>query len=189
MDVTIDKIKEAVAQAVDTGTHINIASATEKIAKKLGLNEQWIEYTHIEFRNKMHEIAYKKTPYNDRILFLPHCMKNSEKCKAQYGSEGLKCLKCGSCKIGIIVSKAEELGYKGVFVCPGGSIVLEIVNRYKPKAILGVCCYKEAILAFDSLKDLKDIKVAPQAVLLTRKGCIDTDVNLEEVFEKLTLKE
>ncbi|MCX8190410.1 MAG: DUF116 domain-containing protein [Candidatus Diapherotrites archaeon] len=186
MENTVEKIKEAVSKAFDTGTHLNIAKATEKIAKKLGLSERWVEYTHIEFRNKMNEIAYKKVPYNERLLFLPHCMRNATRCKAIYDSEGLQCVCCNECKIGSIKAIAKELGYKGIFVCPGGSIVLELVNRYKPKAVLGVCCYKEAMIAFDVLKD---IGVAPQAVLLSRAGCINTEVNTEEVIEKLLLKE
>lgn len=182
----VEKIKESVSKALDTGTHLNIAKATEKIARKLGLSERWVEYTHIEFRNKMNEIAYKKVPYNERLLFLPHCMRSSTKCKAPYSAEGLQCLSCNECKIASIKAKAEELGYKGVFVCPGGSIVLELVNKYKPKAVLGVCCYKEAIIAFDSLKE---VGIAPQAVLLSRAGCVNTEVNVDEVIEKLMLKE
>lgn len=186
MDSTSEKIKEAVARAVDSGAHINIAKATNAIAKKLGLNQRWIEYTHIEFRNKMHELAYKKTPYSERLLFLPHCLRNLKECSAQYNEEGLQCTECGKCKISIIKSEAKKLGYAGIFVCPGGSMVIELIKKYKPKAVLGVCCYKEAILAFDSLKETK---IAPQAVLLTRAGCIDTDVNVDEVLEKMKLIE
>lgn len=65
-------------------------------------------------------------------------------------------------------------------------MVLKLIKKYKPKAVLGVCCYKEAILAFDSLKETK---VIPQAVLLTKTGCIDTDVNVDEVIEKMKMIE
>jgi hypothetical protein len=179
-----EKIKEAVAKAIDSGAHLNIANASEAIAKKLGLSERWIEYTHVEFRNKLNEIAYKRTPYKERILFLPHCLRNSKECKASYNEEGLQCTECGKCKIAAMIKEAKKLGYKGVFVCPGGSIVIELIKKYQPKAVLGVCCYKEAMLAFDSLRGTK---VAPQAVLLTRAGCINTDVNVDEVIEKMRL--
>lgn len=181
-----ERIKEAVANAIDSGAHLNIAKASEKIAKKLGLSEKWIEYTHVEFRNKLNESAYKKTPYKERLLLLPHCLRNSKECKASYGEEGLKCLECGKCKIDPLVKEAKKLGYKGVFILPGGSMVLKLIKKYKPKAVLGVCCYKEAILAFDSLKETK---VIPQAVLLTKTGCIDTDVNVDEVIEKMKMIE
>ncbi|MCD6247632.1 MAG: DUF116 domain-containing protein [Candidatus Diapherotrites archaeon] len=184
MDEIREKIKEAVAKAIDSGTHINFATASEAIAKKLGLSERWIEYTHVEFRNKLNEMAYKRTPYKERVLLLPHCLRNSKECKAPYTDEGLQCTECGKCKIDPLIKEAKKLGYKGAFVCPGGSIVMELIKKYRPKAVLGVCCYKEAILAFDSLKGTK---VAPQAVLLTRAGCIDTDVNVDEVIEKMRL--
>jgi len=186
MESIREKIKAAVAKAIDSGAHLNAAEASAIIAKKLGLSERWVEFTHVEFRNKMHELAYRKTPYNKRLLFLPHCLRNSKECKANYNEEGLQCLGCGKCKISVLKNEAEKLGYAGVFVCPGGSIVLELINKYKPQAVLGVCCYKEAILAFDSLKDTN---VAPQAVLLTRAGCINTDVNVDEVIEKMRLSD
>ena len=179
-----EKIRDAVASAIDSGAHINFAAASETIAKKLGLSERWIEYTHVEFRNKLNESAYKKTPYKNRILFLPHCLRNSKECKAPYNDEGLQCTECGKCKIDPLVKEAKKLKYGGVFVVPGESMVLKLIEKYRPKAVLGVACYKETMLAFDSLNGTG---VTPQAVLLTRAGCINTDVNIDEVIEKMRL--
>ncbi|GEM_PF-778773 len=181
-----EKIKESIAEMLDSGTHISIASTTEKIAKKLGLNERLVHYTHIELRNKMYEWKYKKTPVEKRILFLPHCLRHPRKCKAKYNSEGLQCEKCGNCKIKKLVELAEKSGWQGVFVCPGGSMVKELVKKYKPQAVLGVCCYNEAKMAFENFKNSS---VAPQAVLLLRDGCVNTDVNIDEVREKMELIE
>ncbi len=179
-----EKIQESVADLIDTGTHIDVADATEFIAKKLGLRDRWINYTHVEFRNKFNEIGYKRVPVKERFLFLPHCLKNSKECKADYGEDGLICKRCGKCQISELIGLAEETGFKKTFVAPGGSMVLKLIDKYKPEAVLGVCCYNEAQLAFDKLKGKT---IYPQAVLLLKDGCADTRVNIEEVREKMML--
>ena len=63
-------------------------------------------------------------------------------------------------------------------------MVKKLVEKHKPKATIGVCCFHEATMAFDMLKGKK---VAPQVVLLLRDGCKDTLVNLPLLEEKLKL--
>lgn len=184
MDGITAKIKEHVARLVDKTTHLDVAETTEAIAKKLGLNERLVNYTHIELRNKLNEYGYKRVPFNERALFLPHCLRDSKECKAKYDEEGLHCKRCGKCQINELIDLAEEMDYEKVFVCPGGSMVQKLVKKYNPKAILGVCCYDEANMAFDKLRGTN---VAPQAVLLLYDGCKDTKANIAEVKEKMSL--
>ncbi|MDD5148040.1 MAG: DUF116 domain-containing protein [Candidatus ainarchaeum sp.] len=183
-DGLTSKIRASISKLIDSGAHLDASKATEVIGKKLGLSERMINYTHIEIRNTLNEFDFKKTPYNERILFLPHCLKHSEKCIAKYNGDGLKCMDCGACQTSEIKKIAENLGYKGVFITPGGSMIKKIIAKYKPKAVLGVCCYEEANLAFD---ELKGKKVAPQAVLLLRDGCRNTLANIEEIREKMAM--
>jgi hypothetical protein len=180
-----DRIKEHIARLVDKTTHLDVAETTQGIAKKFGLNERLVNYTHIELRNKLNEYGYKRVPFEKRALFLPHCLKNSKECKAEYNDDGLQCQKCGKCQILELVSMAQEAGFGNVFVCPGGSMVKKLVKKYKPQAILGVCCYDEANMAFDAFQNTN---ISPQAALLLYDGCKDTKANLEEVKEKMRLK-
>ena len=184
MAKTTSKIKEAVAEAIDRTTHLDVARATQAIAKRLGLNERLINYTHIELRNKLNEYGFKASRYSDRILFLPHCLRDSKRCKAKYNEEGLQCMRCGKCDIDKLISIAEELGYAKAFVAPGGSMVQKLVEKYRPKATLGVCCYNEANLAFDAFRGTR---IHSQACLLLNDGCKDTKANLAEVKEKMQL--
>ncbi len=179
-----DRIKEAAAETLDRTTHLDVARATQAIAKKLGLNDRLINYTHIELRNKLNEYGFKSTPYNKRVLFLPHCMRNSRECKASYSEEGLQCKRCGKCDIAKLVEIAEELGYKNVFVVPGGSMVQKIIKKHKPEATVGVCCYHEANLAFDQLRGTG---IHAQVALLLQDGCKDTKTNVVEAKEKMEL--
>jgi hypothetical protein len=178
------KIKERIARLVDKTAHLDVAATTEGIARKFGLNERLVNYTHIELRNKLNEYGYKRVHYGDRILFLPQCLRNSRECKAKYGEEGLQCMRCGKCQINELIGMAEEAGYGHVFICPGGSMVQKLVRKYKPRAVLGVCCYDEANMAFDKLQGTG---ISPQAVLLLYDGCKDTKANIAEVREKMDL--
>jgi len=182
----IEKIRASVGSLVDSGVHINAAKASEKIAKKLGLSERMVQYTHVALRNAVYEPQFKETPYKKRVLFLPHCVRSSKKCKAKYNSFGLECKNCGACDLCKAKKIAEKLGYKKVFIVPGGSMVRKILEKYKPKASIGVCCFNEALLAYELTRDLK---VTPQVVLLLKDGCKDTKINLPELKEKLELIE
>jgi uncharacterized protein len=181
---TYQKIRGAIGKTIDSGTHLNFAKATENIAKKFGLSESMIQYTHIELRNTVYEPEFKKIPFKDRILFLPHCARNSKKCKASHNEEGLECKHCGSCDIDKAIKLAKKIGYKKVFIVPGGSIVKKLLKKYKPKAAIGVCCFDEALLSFDMLKGTG---IVPQVVLLLKDGCKDTIINMPLLEEKMTL--
>ncbi len=179
------KIRSAVGKLVDSGAHLNVANATENIAKKLGLSETMVQYTHIELRNSVYEPEFRKVPFKKRILFLPHCARNSEKCKATSNREGFECKSCGACGICEAKKIAEDLGYKKIFIVPGGSMVKKLLLKYKPRASVGVCCFDEALLAFDMLKGTK---IIPQVVLLLKDGCKDTIINIPLLEEKLSQK-
>ena len=178
------RIKEHVGKLVDKTTHLDVAETTQSIAKTIGLSERLVNYTHIELRNKLNEYGYKRVQFEKRALFIPHCLRNSKECKAPYGEDGLECQRCGKCQISELIGLAEEMGYGNIFVCPGGSMVKKLVKKYKPKAILGVCCYDEANMAFDAMQGTG---IAPQAVLLLQDGCRDTKANIVEVREKMAL--
>jgi len=178
------RIKEAVAETIDRTTHLDVAKATQAIAKKFGLNDRLINYTHIELRNKLNEYGFKSTPYSKRILFLPHCLRHSKECKAVQGEEGLECKRCGKCNIDRLIGIAEELGYTNTFVAPGGSMVQKLIAKHRPKAVVGICCYNEANLGFEALRGTG---IYSQACLLLDDGCKDTKANLAEAREKMEL--
>lgn len=189
-DGSILKIKEKIASIVDSGAHISIAKTSKEIGKLFGLNERLINYTHVELRNKLNEYSYKVAPYEKRILFLPQCLRISNVCKAPITEDGFDlttCEKCEAkerCQINQLKNMAYDLGYMKVAVTPGGSMVHKIIARDMPKAVLGVCCYNEAVMALDKLKN---IRIGAQAVLLLKDGCKDTQTNVDEVKEKLEM--
>ena len=189
-DGIIQKIKEDIAALIDSGAHISPVKTSKILAKKLGLNDRLIHYTHVELRNRLGELRYKTVPFSKRMLFIPQCLRIVSECKAKTTDEGLdleECKKCkvgSECKVAILKNMAMDGGYLKVAVAPGGSMVHKLIAKYKPKGVMGVCCYSEAEMA---LEKLKGTGIGVQAVLLMKDGCKDTDVNIDEVREKLFL--
>jgi len=178
------KIRYSVGKVVDAGVHINAASTAEVIGKKLGLSESLIQYTHIELRNSVFEPVFKKIPFSERALFLPHCSRKVKVCKALQDEEGFHCKNCGACNIDEAIKIARDLGYGKIFIVPGGSMMKKLILKYKPRAVVGVSCFHEALLGFE---ETKQSSVIPQAVLLLNDGCKDTTINIPLVKEKLSL--
>jgi hypothetical protein len=184
MDGIYEKIRVAVGKAVDAGAHINAANAAEGIGKSMGLSNNLMQFTHVELRNAVYEADFKKVPYKDRAIFLPHCSRNTTNCKATFDEEGYHCKRCGCCDIDKVTDLAKEIGYGNVFIVPGGSLVKKLIDKYKPKAALGVCCFNEAILSFEAMKYTN---VVPQIALLLKDGCKDTQMNIQLIEEKMRL--
>ena len=179
-----EKIRVAVGKAVDAGAHLNAATAAENIGKSLGLSDSLVQYAHVELRNVAFESDFKKIPFDERALFLPHCSRNVKVCKATSDDDGLHCKQCGGCDVDKAVKIAKKLGYKQIYMVPGGSMVKKILEKYKPKAAVGVSCFHEAVMAFELTKQ---VNIIPQAVLLLKDGCKDTQINLKLLEEKLSL--
>ncbi|MCX6803285.1 MAG: DUF116 domain-containing protein, partial [Candidatus Diapherotrites archaeon] len=156
----------------------------EGIGKSLGLSNSMIQYTHVELRNTVYEPDFKKIPFSERALFLPHCPRNAAVCKAILDEEGYHCKHCGSCNLDAAIKLAKKNGYTKIYIVPGGSLVKKILEKDRPKAAIGVSCFHEAVMAFELTKQ---VKIIPQAVLLLRDGCKDTLINLPLLEEKLLL--
>ncbi|MDR2708849.1 MAG: DUF116 domain-containing protein [Elusimicrobiota bacterium] len=133
-------------------------------------------------QNKIFAKSFINTPVGKRVIFMPHCMRNVKVCKAvEHGSYYI-CACCGGCKIGQIYEMAKSLGYRELFILKGGRAILKIIDEIKPEAVVGAACFFEGKEAFVLLKDKK---IAVQFVALSRDGCADTDINIEDVKEIL----
>jgi hypothetical protein len=155
-----------------------------RIAAKLRFNEIIIDNISIELRNLIYLDEFKKTKPGDRILFLPQCLR-STKCVAKMSSnEGIICKRCGACQISKIIEAAEKMGYKKVYIAPGGSFVNRILKNEKPKAVFGVGCTYELGLAL--LLVSKYGMVAHTAPLL-KDGCICTKFDIKEIINAMKI--
>ncbi len=156
----------------------------EQLAVKLGVDERELLKIYVEMKNAAYKVKYALTPYTERILLLPQCLRSPD-CPAKLTDLGYECVDCGKCMIGRIIKLARELGYKGVFILPGGSMITKIFEKIKPKACLGVACLKELVLGSFLCEKFG---IAGQGIPLLKNGCVNTDVNWKSVLNLLTLR-
>jgi hypothetical protein len=155
-----------------------------QVAKELGLEKSSVKYIGVELHNIRNEPGFAKSSNDERILFLPHCLRVAERCKGKYTDEGLICRHCTKdCKVHLITTEAKKLGYK-CFVVPGGAMVFNIAKKYKPKGVVAVACFNE--LKEGAARTSGDYNVPFQLVPLLKDGCVNTEVDVEAVKKILS---
>lgn len=145
----------------------------QQIATKMGVDEKELFQLYVETKNKASREEFASTPYTERILFLPQCLRSKD-CPAELTEYGYKCQECGNCRIERVIQEAKRLGYKDVFILPGGSVVNRIFAKTKPNACLGVACLKELMLGSFACEKFG---IAGQGVPLLKDGCVNTEVD------------
>ncbi len=96
---------------------------------------------------------FNSIPFNERFLFLSHCIRADLKAE--------------------IEEYARGLGY-AVHTVGGGSIVYKIIVRDQPRAVVGIACRAELEMAIEKL----DIPL--NIIPLESDGCKDTTFNMEQ---------
>jgi hypothetical protein len=135
--------------------------------------------------NEKNKETFGKTPFKDRIVLAPRCMRNVSKCLALEQGPYFICKNCGACTIGKIDSLMKKLGYGNLYVLKGGSAVPKIIKEQKPKALVGIACSIEGVPLFNAAQDES---VAAQFTLLIRDGCANTDADIAEIEKVLRVK-
>ena len=142
-----------------------------------------VDQIMVDVANKVYEKNYRKIPYKKRAVFLPQCLRHP-KCPAKLGVEGIECIRCGKCGIGEFLKHMDKTGIK-IFIVPGSSFIKRMIKKYKPTGIFGVGCFIEVQ---EGMKMIGSIGLIPQSTVLNKDGCVDTDVNWEEVINKSVAK-
>jgi hypothetical protein len=155
----------------------------EQFAVKMGVDEKELFQLYVKTKNNASREQFASTPYTERILLLPQCLRYKE-CPAELGEYGYKCQECGKCNLIKIIHLAKTLGYKGTFILPGGSIAKKIFLEMKPKASIGVACSKELILGSFLCEKLGVIGLG---IALLRDGCVNTLVNWRSLNDTIHL--
>lgn len=161
---------------------VDVFTQIKKEAEKRGCSEKEIIRTYVKQMNSHNSKRYNATPVSERIVLLPQCLRQSD-CKAPLREHGYECQHCNpDCQVNQISKAAKDMGYKGVYILPGGSIVEKIIEFSRPNAILGIACEKEALLGGLLLEKLGLIG---RAILLVRDGCVNTLVKIADVLSAL----
>ncbi len=169
---------------VDSALELEVLNRIKTEAKKNGCTEKEVIQAYIQKMNHENKEEFHKIPPEERIVFVPQCLRQSD-CKAPLGEHGYICQHCNpECQVHLITEAADKLGYKGVYILPGGSMAQKIIDFSKPHAILGIACEKEALLGGLLLKKLG---IVGRGILLFRDGCVNTLVKVADVLKILGL--
>ena len=147
------------------------------VLTEMDLEEAYLGWAMVVLSSVFWEGQIESIPYNRRLFLLPHCLKHSEGCPADYDEYGLACKTCGACDIADFRETAENLGYK-VLVAEGSPIVLKILVSGHVDAVCGVACLNVLEKAIDKIL-LAGIPC--MAVPLLSSDCRNTSVDQDWV--------
>ena len=186
-------VREAIrARCIDVANSLDRANPLSKdqmevlarnILQEMGHAEGFVGWTMVMLSSAFWRDQVAAVPYSRRLFLLPHCLKHSEGCPADYDQFGLDCKTCGACSIADFRGEAEDLGYK-VLVAEGSPIVLKIIVSGHVDAIVGVACLNVLEKAIDKIL-LAGIPC--MAVPLLSSDCRNTSVDEDWVHDMVTV--
>ncbi len=150
----------------------------------LHINHIIVDEIGIALMNSIYRSAYERTPVNNRILFLPQCLRSLE-CPAKTSpKDGILCRACGNCGIAELKELCDELGV-AICIAPGGEFVKRAISERKPRAALGVACQHDL---YEVMRYVTSRGIPMIGIVLTRSGCVSTDVNWDDVKRAIRLR-
>src|SRR5687768_3819453 len=155
----------------------------DRLVQSLGCDAIFRDYIGVLLNNEMWREQLAAVPFERRLLLLPKCLRVESKCPAPFDEFGLLCKQCGLCSIQDLTVEAEKLGY-AVLVAEGSAIVMSLIQTGKIEAIVGVSCLSVLERAFPYMEAAA---IPGVAVPLLQDDCIDTNVDLDWVWEYIHL--
>ncbi|MGQ9576024.1 MAG: polyprenyl synthetase family protein [Thermoguttaceae bacterium] len=158
-----------------------IEAAARQILAELGLSDGYRGWTMVAVATAFWQKQVEGIPPHRRLLLLPHCLRNSAVCQAEYDQWGLICRDCGGCELWELRRRAQRQGYR-VLIAEGSPAVLEIILHGGADAILGAAC-------LNSLEKVLDRILAAgipcMAVPLLASTCRDTSIDVDWVRQMI----
>ncbi|HTI70684.1 MAG TPA: polyprenyl synthetase family protein [Candidatus Limnocylindria bacterium] len=155
----------------------------DKLVAELGCDPIFRDFVGVLVNNEIWREQLAGVPFERRLLLLPKCLRVEAKCPAPFDEFGLLCKQCGLCSIQDLTNEAEKLGY-AVLVAEGSAIVMSLIQTGKIEAIVGVSCLSVLERAFPYMEAAA---IPGVAVPLLQDDCIDTNVDLDWVWEYIHL--
>jgi geranylgeranyl diphosphate synthase, type II len=147
------------------------------LLERLGLPGRYLGFAMVAVSNEFWQPIYEAIPFDRRLFLLPNCLSDRKACTGTYDAIGLHCAGCGNCDIHDLKREAEQLGYS-VIVAEGTSSVLMKVLDGEADAIFGVACLDSLEKSFQRIVELG---VPHVAVPLLKDGCVDTEVEVDQI--------
>jgi len=135
--------------------------------------ESYLGWTMVALASALWQGRVTGVPHDRRLLLLPRCLRDIDRCPAEYDERGLLCRDCGACCLSALRAEARELGYR-VLIAEGSPAVVQMILGGEVDAILGVGCLEALETTFDKLLTAG---VPAMAVPLLSDGCRSTSVD------------
>lgn len=141
----------------------------------------FVERMAIKILNHLYRKRYSAVPTEERMIIFPQCLRDLE-CPARLDPVlGFACKRCGRC----VVEKVRQLdGTDKIYISPGGTFSVRILESSRPLAVLGVACPRDL---FEGMAVCHSLRIPVQGVSLLRTGCVATDVDFNEVSSALLM--
>lgn len=160
---------------------LQIAQLAEEVIGLTNSDVRYKEFTMVVCGNEIWRPIVAATPYNRRLLLLPQCLKDEEKCNAEIDQLGLLCAGCQNCDIDSILQKAESLGY-ATLVAEGTTVAVSLVQEGTVDAVIGVSCMSVLQRSFEPVSRAA---VPVIGIPLLFEGCAETDVDMRWLNDEL----
>ncbi len=159
-----------------------LENLVKAIFRLVRMDDAIVDEVGISLKNKISLKKFKDTPKNQRMIFLPQCLRAID-CPSKLSPEGMQCINCGKCEAGRAKKSAEEMGYR-VFIVPGSSFIVRLVREYKPQAIFGVGCMAEVKAGLEMCEKLNIYGVG---LVLDKAGCVSTVLDWDKFYELIEM--
>jgi geranylgeranyl pyrophosphate synthase len=158
-----------------------IEAHARAILAALGLPGGYVGWTMVALGSAFWRDQVMAVPIRRRLLLLPHCLRDTEVCPAEYDEFGLRCEDCGACRLTGLRELAREKGYR-VLIAEGSPIVMQIILAGHVDAVLGVACLNSLEKALDKILM---VGLPSMAVPLHASTCRHTSTDEDWVREMI----
>jgi len=155
----------------------------DRILDRTGLGSRYRDFASVLLHNEVWRPRLAAVPYDRRLLLLPKCLRDPDRCEGAMDEFGLVCARCGSCVLDEIHGEAGELGYV-VMVAEGSPLVMALIESGQVEAVVGVSCLSVLEKVFPYMESAA---VPGMAIPILREGCERTTVDLEWVWDGIYL--
>ncbi|MFM8579310.1 MAG: polyprenyl synthetase family protein, partial [Planctomycetaceae bacterium] len=159
-------------------------SRLPEACREVALDESHLDYAAVIVNNESWRDQLAAVPFERRLLLMPKCLREENRCPAPFDEFGLLCKQCGLCSIQDFQAEAERLGY-AVLVAEGSALVMAMIQTGRIEAIVGISCMPVLETTFPHVLDAA---IPAVAVPLLQDDCIDTAVDVDWVWDYIHLE-
>lgn len=184
-------LKQLLESAYEAGLHRFLGSQAKRLVRVFKINEATglnlvdaitlvEDLIEVQVANRIQRDKFEKA--QRKALLLPHCARSrmDKQCMADFKAD-VPTYDCKKCRDDCLINKATALGKArgyDTYVIPGGACAEKILKDRKYDGVVGVACGMELKMALGLLKKLG---IPGQGIFLTRNGCSNTSLNLQNL--------